>query len=375
MSILGALLVGTAMFYAGLLAAYALGLRRVLARPSSHPGSVDPITISVVIAARDEETQIANCLDSVIRCGRPVVEIIIVDDHSSDATPEIVRRYSMSEQGVQVRLIRLADVNPDAEGKSAAIRAGIEAAEGEVILTTDADCQVKPGWARDMGRSFEPGVRFVAGPVRFAPLERWPDRVQALEFAGLIGIGAGAIGIGWPNMCNSANIAYLRKTALERSTALDAGAADDEVMLQELHREDANSVRFCGTRDAVVSTRPAASLQHFIEQRRRWAGTGARYPSVPLVAVIACVYLFYVLLMTTVVAVLFGSAALLMQLVPALLLKLSAEAWLLGPALQTFADPALKRHFLPAQILQIPYVVIIGIAGVVGRTAWKGRPA
>jgi cellulose synthase/poly-beta-1,6-N-acetylglucosamine synthase-like glycosyltransferase len=372
-SVLGILLVSAAIFYSGLLAAYAIGLRRILDRQAFHPGSTDPITISVVIAARNEEDRIAACLESVMQCRDSVMEIIVIDDHSVDGTAAIVNQYRSTDDGVPVRLIQLADVDPSAAGKPAAIRAGIEAASAKVILSTDADCVVDPAWAREMARSFEPGVQFVSGPVRFAPLERWTDRIQALEFAGLIGIGAGAIGVGWPNMCNSANIAYLRSTALTRTQPDTGGVAADEIMLQELFRDDPNSVRFCGSRNAIVSTRPADTFRRFIEQRRRWAGTGARYPSVPLVAAIGAVYIFYVLLVWTAIVVFSGVTSLLPQLVLAILLKVAAEAWLLGPALRTFADPALMRYFPPAQILQIPYVVLIGLAGVIGTTSWKGR--
>jgi hypothetical protein len=54
-------------------------------------------------------------------------------------------------------------------------------------------------------------------------------------------------------------------------------------------------------------------------------------------------------------------------------LKVVPEVALLGPACRHFGRGRLMAYFLPAQFLQLPYVVVIGAAGALGGYEWKGR--
>src|SRR5262245_3973442 len=60
-------------------------------------------TVSVLIPARNEENNIPACLDAVLKQGEVVAEVLIYDDHSSDATSKIVREYA--NRDLRVRLI------------------------------------------------------------------------------------------------------------------------------------------------------------------------------------------------------------------------------------------------------------------------------
>ena len=57
----------------------------------------------------------------------------------------------------------------------------------------------------------------------------------------------------------------------------------------------------------------------------------------------------------------------------AVLLKIASETTLLYPACVHFGQRRLFRYFLPEQLVQIPYVVLVGIAAALGNTYWKGR--
>jgi poly-beta-1,6-N-acetyl-D-glucosamine synthase len=369
-TIFAAALVLLAFGYSGLMGAFALGFRRLVRDETPETGGAE--AVSVVIAARNEADNIEACLNSVLACGPVVAEVIVVDDHSDDGTCAIVRRVAGRHvEGSSVRLLRLNGT--DGSGKAHAIRKGVEHASCERILTTDADCVVHPGWARAMGRCLRGDVLFVAGPVRFAPLQDVRDRVQALEFLGLVAVGAGAIGAGWPNMCNSANIGYRRDVFLSWRPQGGGLVPEDEVMLQRLHKRDPRSVRFCVRKEAMVCTPPAQSIASFVSQRRRWAGTGARYPSKALVMMIAAVYLFYFAVAAAAVLAVW-STTVLWALCIALALKIVAEASLLRRAVRQFEVPGLMPLFLPAQLVQIPYVILIGLTGLIGEVTWKDRP-
>ncbi len=96
---------------------------------------------SVIIPAYNAAATLAACLDALLAqrlpAAMPPLEILVVDDGSRDATPEIVARYAPA-----VRLIRQANAGP-----GAARNTGIAAACAPLVLFTDADCAPDPDWA------------------------------------------------------------------------------------------------------------------------------------------------------------------------------------------------------------------------------------
>lgn len=383
---LSVLLLGTGLFYAGLLGFLVWGFRRIRSKHRScSTASEDLPFVSVVIAARNEEKEIAACLRSVLKNDYPdeCFEVIVVDDDSEDRTAAVVRRLQrrynpalVDAGGVaehapeRLRLVQLYGGNTG--HKHAALQRGIAAARGDLILTTDADCRARPGWLRAMANAFTPDTGFVAGPVRYRPGERLFGRLQALEFLGLQAFGAGGIGTGQPSICNSANVAYRREVYEAYAASHTVGAAADELLLQHLADDPHWDVQFCADPAAIVETDPAPDLQAFLAQRRRWASMGPRYPRKALVATVAVLYLFYVLLLATPGLVWF-SPVLILPLLIAFGLKFTAEAALLWPAARFFEQRRLLRYFPLAELLHLPYAVYVGAAGALGEVEWKGR--
>lgn len=97
---------------------------------------------SIVVAARDEEARIESTIRHLLAQTGVAVEVIFVDDRSTDRTGEILRR--LAAEDARVRVIRV-DVLPDGWlGKCHACHMGANAATGDWILFTDADCWLKP---------------------------------------------------------------------------------------------------------------------------------------------------------------------------------------------------------------------------------------
>lgn len=102
----------------------------------------DATRISVVIAARDEQDDIEATLRSLLACGGDELELVLVDDRSSDETGARARRIA-TEDG-RLRVIRVDELPPGWLGKVHALRAGVGAATGEFLLFTDADVRFAP---------------------------------------------------------------------------------------------------------------------------------------------------------------------------------------------------------------------------------------
>jgi chlorobactene glucosyltransferase len=99
--------------------------------------------VTAVIAARNEETDIGACLDSLLLQDYPDLEVIVVDGASTDRTREIVRAHSP-----RVRLIEEPPLPAGWVGKSWACSLGAQAASGEYLLFTDADVRYDPSTLR-----------------------------------------------------------------------------------------------------------------------------------------------------------------------------------------------------------------------------------
>ncbi len=341
--------------------------------PSSWP------LVSVVVPARNEADAIEACLDSLRACDYPTdrYEIIVVDDRSTDGTAAHVKArqpagHHVPSSTTSVRLVDMEETSVrTGPHKPAAVAQGVEAASGEVILTTDADCTVPPGWIRSMVRRCTPETPFVAGPVAYDHDDLFLPRLQALELMGLVAYGAGTLGLGIPTFCNSANVAY-RRDVIESCEEAPRGAARDEMLLQHVAYDTDRRVAFNADPDARVTTEPASSFDAYLQQQARWAHMGLRYPfALPRALVVGLWFTHALLLLATAVAL--AVPAWRQPTLVAFLGKMGADAVLATPAARHFDQGGLLRSAVPTELLLLVAVPIVGLLGPFGAVEWKGR--
>ncbi len=134
--------------------------------------------VSVVVPTWNRATLLADCLASLRAQDYPQdrFEIIVVDDGSTDATPEVV---SMFQDGTlpEVRYVR-----QDHRGLNVARNAGIAAAKGDPICFVDDDVETPPGWLRALveGALRHPEAGCLGGPVRVR-FEAKPPKICEME--------------------------------------------------------------------------------------------------------------------------------------------------------------------------------------------------
>ena len=389
-AVAGTLLLAFGAAYAWTMGRWAAGFRRVAAQTDARPrlDDADLPTVTVVIPARDEEATIGPCVDSVLACDYPPdkLRVIVVDDDSSDRTAELVRRritapalaWGGETEESRLRLIQIPENRRRARAhKKAAIEKAVADATGELILTTDADCLVPPLWARSLASAFDaPDVAFVSGPVRYAlrPDASLFERLQALDFFGLMACGAGGIGIGQPNLANGASVAYRRATfeALGGFSGIDhVTSGDDELLMQKISYGTDLRVRFCADPEAVVLTEPVRSLRQFVHQRKRWASKGSQYPR-RLQRMLLGVVGFFAGLVLTALA-LPAAPALAPYLAAAVTIKAGSDLAVLVPASRRFGQLRLLGVYPVHLLLHAPHSLLVGLLGPIGGFEWKAR--
>src|SRR5689334_13592030 len=125
---------------------FAVAAANVLAWPRLRASdSIAPRAVSVLIPARDEEANIAACLDSVLRQTATVGEVLVYDDHSTDDTARIVREVAARDS--RVRLIEASALPEGWCGKTFACAQLAANARGEWLLFIDADARLSDGAA------------------------------------------------------------------------------------------------------------------------------------------------------------------------------------------------------------------------------------
>jgi chlorobactene glucosyltransferase len=110
-------------------------------RPAAPPAGVLP-RISVIVPARNEERNIAACLAALQAQSYPNLEVIVVDDHSSDRTPQILAAIAQPDARVQV--ITGRPLSAGWAGKPHALWQGAQVASGEWLCFIDADTFARP---------------------------------------------------------------------------------------------------------------------------------------------------------------------------------------------------------------------------------------
>lgn len=331
--------------------------------------------VSVLIAARNEEQNIARTIDCLLAQEFPksLFEIIVVDDHSTDRTSAIVSSYA--DRGVQ--LIRLNVGDTMNSYKKYAISQAIEKSRGEIIVTTDADCRMGPNWLKTIVQYFEEHQLYmVSSPVIYSEEKSFFEELQTLEFLYLIGLGAAGIGNGTPTTCNGANLAYRRDVFYEMGgfKGIDELASgDDELFLHKVAEKYADRIGFCKSLAAIVYTDAKPDLRSFISQRKRWASKSTKYKDKKVVFLGIVIWFFNLALITSLFYFLFQLPYCNWILLTAFALKITAEFLFMIP-LTRFADRTSLLKFLPLlSIVHAFYIVYIGLAGNIGKYDWKGR--
>ncbi len=235
--------------------------------------------VSVIVAARNEERHITNLLGSLVKQDYPddLLEIIIINDNSTDRTPIAVSEFIRSHNDMHCPLMKLI-YNP-LSGKKSAVRYGIEKASGEIILTTDADCTVGPGWVGRHASWYVNG----SPDLVLAPVVQRPDvgfwySFGVYEFSALQAITGATAAAGHPVMCNAANMSFRRAVYLQHADKLHPElASGDDMFLLHAVIHDGGTIMHDGSSTAAVETAGAVTAAALLRQRARWASKAGRY--------------------------------------------------------------------------------------------------
>ncbi|MEP7373782.1 MAG: glycosyltransferase [Chitinophagaceae bacterium] len=335
------------------------------------PDEIPSIHISIIIPARNEEKNIRSLLEALRDQAYPkeLLEIIVVDDHSTDATGEIVIEFP------EVKLLKLEDDAINSYKKKA-IEKGIGSASGKMIITTDADCIPPPGWLQTIV-SFKEKTNavFIVAPVVFDCNSEIVQVFQAMDFMVLQGITGASVNRKIHSMCNGANLAYERKVFYEVDgfAGIDhIASGDDMLLMHKIAKKYPDRIQYLKSPEAIVSTKPMQSWTSFFNQRIRWASKAMHYNDKRIFWVLLLVYLFNLSFLVLLIAGFWNHSWWLFFLI-AWMFKTIVEFPFFYSIAAFFKKQWAIKWFFFFQPIHIFYTIISGLFGQFGKYEWKGR--
>ena len=302
-------------------------------------------------------------------------EVIVVDDNFQDDTPDKVRGF-INEHNSHFRLLELPNGKYQATPKKRALTKGVEISKGEIIVTTDGDCRVSSDWLEIIDQEFkDEQIECIAGPVAYSGKYGLFENLQSLEFPSLIGVGASSIQLGYPNICNGANLAF-RKNSFTKFNGHSGNehlaSGDDEFLLQKFAARSPNGIRFLKNEKTIVHTSPKRTWSEFYHQRKRWISKLKHHKEWHIKCLSACIFTVNFVLIASLIGSILGYFDWFI-LAGFLGFKFLSDSIFILVILKFFKTKMKWLEFALLQIIHPFYIVLFGLVTNSGTFIWKGR--
>jgi len=332
------------------------------------------VKFTVLIPVRNEADNIKRLLDDLAsqNYSKDSFEVLVIDDDSSDDTVNITLEV-IKQLKIDCRLIQLSDF--ELTGKKQALTIGVDHASYDYILATDGDCSLGVNWLASYANQFyESGVHFVSGPVKMQSSSFF-ESLQAVEFSGLIGIGAATLRSGNPTMCNGANLGY-KKTSFGEVRGYEGNehiaSGDDEFLLQKIYKKYPDGVRFLKNPEALVTTLSKPNLSSFLNQRIRWSSKWKHHKSAFILLGAILIFLNCLMVYSAIFLSINNTEWLMLTTVTVGLRWVSVSSFLVLTA--KFSNVRVNPvSTLCLELIYPALVIFLGIASIFGHYSWKGR--
>jgi glycosyltransferase involved in cell wall biosynthesis len=359
----------TTVLYTVLIYRFRCGWKRLPEINTLHRTS-GQVFISLIVPFRNEQNNITHLVQNITRqrFSPDHLEVVMVDDHSSDNGPEVLEALQKKNHWLKI-------VSSHGHGKKEALRKGISSATGELIVTTDADCRFGKDWLQTIAETylkFNPDM--IVMPVSMDNGKSLLDKFQQTDYLSLQMATAGAFGIDKPIISSGANLAFKKKSFLETSHSVPGKSflSGDDVFLLHAFKHHAFKIIYLKSAQAIVNTSPARNFGQFISQRMRWGGKSRGYND--LFAWLTALLIF----ITNSALAIFPALALLNTSyiwvwIAAILIKATADWHLLKAGKTFFAVTLRPMQFLFFSLVYPYYVLIAGTGSLFFKERWKDR--
>jgi glycosyltransferase involved in cell wall biosynthesis len=246
-----------------------------------------PQPVSVIICAKNEADNLQQNLPSILAqrykngAAIPFYEVIVVNDCSTDATSAVLNQFCNTHQN-----LRAIHINPDAPrslpGKKHALNVGVNAAQNDWLLFTDADCKpADEDWIGQMTGPFRSNKQIVVGYGKYNHAKgllnaftRWETIHTFLQYSSYTKAGRPYMAVG-RNLACTKNI-WLKAQEAHFWTKLPSG--DDDLLMQAMANRENTAI--IDSPHSFTLTNAKTTWTDWMRQKQRHMSTGKYYKPV-----------------------------------------------------------------------------------------------
>jgi cellulose synthase/poly-beta-1,6-N-acetylglucosamine synthase-like glycosyltransferase len=251
----------------------------------SLPENYTPqLSVSIIIAARNEEENIIRCLQSIAHQEFPKeqLEILVVNDHSEDKTTELAGTF-LKENFRHFKILHLAERE---KGKKTAIIKAVEQSSGSVIITRDADTVTENNfWLKEIVFQFEnKNCDLLISPVLLSGTNSFFSSFQKYENLAVTFLGLSMAKNKLPIVCSGANLAYKKEIFLTLDpyrNNLHIASGDDMFLLKAAFSGKCQ-IQPNVSANSLVYTQTEDTFKKAVFQRLRWASKTGKISTLPV---------------------------------------------------------------------------------------------
>jgi len=236
--------------------------------------------VSVIICVKNEAPNLKIFLPYIANQNYSEFEIVLIDDHSTDNSLEIMRSFQ-KKINTDLRSVKIITIDKEnSKGKKNALNIGIRASRFEHLLLTDADCKpMSESWIDQMASCFSSDKSIVLGYGAYRKIEnsflnkiiRFETLFTAIQYFSYSVTGMPYMGVG-------RNIAYkksdfLKVKGFESHSRVISG--DDDLLINEI--ATSQNTELCVSKDSFTISEPKTNFKDWIDQKRRHITTASHY--------------------------------------------------------------------------------------------------
>ena len=355
------------ILYTFLISAFLIGWNKIKLYRKSQVGPSD-VFISVIVPFHNEQTNIPLLINSINNqsLNKERFELILINDHSTDQS------VNVTENAISgIPNFRIFDLQ-EGEGKKNALIFGISHANGNLIVSTDADCTHHKEWLETIYSYYiENRHGLIIGPVLMKGSNHF-ESIQCLDFFSLMASGAGACGIRRPIMCNGANLAYEKEilSEIKDPMYLKYISGDDIFLMHKLKQIHPEKIHFLKSPKALVTTEAEKNFKVFFKQRKRWVSKSRGYYDKDTLITAFIVLIMNASMLISLLISLFKAAFFYVFLLQ-LTTKAIIDFIFLCETAVFYKKVNLLWYFITTEIFNIFIVPIVAITGLISKQKWK----
>ena len=246
---------------------------------------------SIIIACRNEISNLPTLLESIENQTFKPSQVIFVDDNSTDETYNFLLNYSQKHNYIKV-------IKNSGRGKKSALIEASKIAQSEYLVFTDADCVLNKNYLYLANQYLSiHNSDMLLGAVDILDEKGIFNVIEKIEFASLQAVTAYTTLIKNPIMCNGANLIVRRTKYIQYIDKINENiASGDDMFMLHAFKKNKETIDYLHHSNYIIKTKGTNSLKKFIIQRTRWAAKSINYSDLTTILVALLVAIINILI-------------------------------------------------------------------------------